>query len=87
MAVREEIRGKVSIAREVFQGGPVSQCPLDESTGSLSVAPEAPFTGTAAFDLDSDGSTSWLGSLAVPMLGGGVVPLAGPEFESAFAKK
>lgn len=87
MAVKEETRGKVSIAREVFQGGPVSQCPLDESTGSLSVAPEEPFTGTAALQRNADGSTSWIGSLAVPMLGGGVVPLAGPEFESQLVKK
>ncbi len=86
-ALREETQGKVSISREVFQADPVSQCPVDESTGSLSVAPEAPFTGTAAFDPNSGGSTSWLGSLEVPMLGGGDVPLAGPEFESMFVKK
>jgi hypothetical protein len=87
MALKEETRGLVSISREVFQGGPVSQCQLDESIGTLSVTPEAPFTGTAAFQRGSDGSTSWLGSLAVPMLGRGIVPLAGPEFESELVKK
>ena len=87
IALKEETRGRVSIAREVFQGGPVSQCPFDESSGALSVAPDAPFTGTAAFQRNSNGSTSWLGILAVPMLGRGVVQLAGPEFKSEFVKK
>jgi hypothetical protein len=87
VAVKEETRGKISIAREVFQGGPVSQCPLDESTGSLTAAPDAPFAGTAALHRNPDGSTSWLGSLAVPMLGGGIVQLAGPEFESELVKR
>jgi hypothetical protein len=87
LAVKEETSGKVSIAREVFQAGPVSQCPLDESTGSLSVAPEEPFTGTAALQRNADGSTNWLGSLAVSMLGSGFVPLAGPEFEGEIVKK
>jgi hypothetical protein len=84
MAVKEETQGRVSIARTVFQAGPVSQCPLDESTGSLSVAPDVPFTGSATFQPNPDSSTSWLGSLAVPMLGGGIVQLAGPEFQSKF---
>jgi hypothetical protein len=87
IALREEIVGPVSISRQVFQGGPLSQCPYEESSGSFSVAPDMPFTGTAVFQQQADSSVSWLGSLAVPFLGLGVVPLAGPEFKSELLKK
>jgi hypothetical protein len=87
MALREEIDGPVSISRQVFQGGPVSQCPYEESSGSFSAAPDAPFIGTAVFQHQPDDSDNWLGSLAVPFLGLGAVPLAGPEFKSELIKK
>jgi hypothetical protein len=87
MALNEETNGRIAIAHMVSQGGPVSQCPYDESSGAFSVSPDKPFYGTASFQRNPDGSTSWLGSLSVPMHGRDVVHLAGPGFKSELVKR
>lgn len=87
LALREEARGKIQIARTVFAGGRASQCPYDESSGTFVAAPESPFTGSATLQRNADGSRSWLGSLAVPMLGLGLVPLVGPDFAGELLKR
>lgn len=86
-ATSEEERGDLVIARSVVQGGPASQCSYAESNATLNVAPEAPFDGTASYHRNADGSTTWLGSLSVPMLGRGPVPLAGPSFKTELVKR
>jgi hypothetical protein len=86
-ALREETRGEMDIARTALSGGPLSQCPYDETSGTFIATPDRPFSGSATFQRNADGSTSWLGPLAVPMLGLGVVPLTGPGFTGKLLEK
>lgn len=46
-----------------------------------------PFTGTATYTLDLDGSPLWTGPLAVSLPGIGATALAGPEFSAAFCPR
>jgi hypothetical protein len=86
VALTEEARESVQIARVVFGGGPASECPLAESPDPVTVTPSAPFSGTATLQRNADGSTSWTGSLSVPMLGRGPVALAGPAFKAELSR-
>jgi hypothetical protein len=52
-----------------------------------SVAPPAPFEGSATFHLDSPASSSWAGTLSVELPGVGKVALAGPGFWSALCEE
>jgi hypothetical protein len=47
------------------------------------VQPPSPFTGSGDFLRNADGSTSWTGSLAVPIPGLGTVKLTGGKAELA----
>jgi hypothetical protein len=86
VALTEETRESVQIARVVFGGGPASECPFAESPNPVTVTPSAPFSGTATLQRNADGSTRWTGSLSVPMLGRGPVPLTGPAFTAGLGK-
>lgn len=50
---------------------------------SATVDPPAPFSGTATFQQETADQFSWTGDLAVELPGVGVIPLAGPKFETA----
>ncbi len=52
-----------------------------------SVAPPAPFDGSATFHLDSPTSSSWTGTLSVELPGVGKVALAGVGFWSALCEE
>jgi hypothetical protein len=86
VALAEEVREPVQIARVVFGGGPASECPLAESPDSVTVTPPSPFSGTATLQRNPDGSASWSGPLSVSMLGLGPVALAGPAFRVELSK-
>jgi hypothetical protein len=86
VALTEESRESVQIARDVFGAGPASECPFAVSPKPVTVTPSAPFTGAATLQRNADGSTSWTGSLSVPMLGRGPVALAGPAFKAEVSK-
>jgi hypothetical protein len=47
---------------------------------SATLAPPAPFTGTATFQRTRGAKGSWMGTLAGDFPGRGEVTLAGPEF-------
>jgi len=49
---------------------------------SATVAPPAPFSGTASFHATPGAPAEWEGNLAVELPGIGAVPLAGPSFSS-----
>ncbi len=49
---------------------------------SATVAPPAPFSGSAAFELQDSHTSTWTGDLAVELPGVGEVRLAGPRFRS-----
>lgn len=60
-----------------------------EALGDLSsatVGPPKPFSGTASFVRNVDGSTEWSGTLSVALPGVQSVALAGPAFEADLAK-
>jgi hypothetical protein len=86
VALAEEVEEPVQIARVVFGGGPASECPFAGAPGPVTVTPPSPFSGTATLQQDPDGSTSWTGSLSVPMLGLGPVALAGSAFRVELSK-
>jgi hypothetical protein len=56
--------------------------PLTEA----SLAPPAPFTGSATFHLEGPRTASWTGDLAVELAGLGNVPLTGEGIEAALCK-
>jgi hypothetical protein len=86
VAFTDEARESVQIARVVLGGGSASECPFAESPDPVTVTPSAPFTGSATLQRNADGSTSWAGSLSVPMLGRGPVALAGPAFKAELSR-
>jgi hypothetical protein len=49
---------------------------------SATVDPPSPFTGSAAFQQESEKDFSWTGDLAAELPGTGEVALAGPKFET-----
>jgi hypothetical protein len=53
---------------------------FDHGRGTAAVSPPWPFQGSASFRRDPHGPDRWRGSLRVPLLGAGVVALAGPGF-------
>lgn len=64
-----------------FQAPNLSE-PLSEAT----VAPPAPFSGSATFHLDDPKTASWTGDLAVDMPGLGEVPLTGEGIDAGLCK-
>jgi hypothetical protein len=53
---------------------------------SASVAPSAPFSGTAAFSGTPNGQSEWTGTLTVDLPGAEGVALAGPSFSSSLCR-
>lgn len=79
--VSEKTEG-MSIFRTVTVLGPASDFTFSSTLKSATVAPPLPFTGSASYQRNANGSTTWSGTLAVPISGLGVVPLVGPGLES-----
>lgn len=74
-------RGPMSIVNQV--GAPsesTAALRVESPPRSAAVDPPGPFTGTAAFQQESDKEFSWTGDLAVELPGIGEVSLAGPKF-------
>jgi hypothetical protein len=55
---------------------------IDKPPLAATVTPPLPFTGSASFQREADGTYSWLGDLATELPGVGPVELAGPGFEA-----
>lgn len=81
-----EKRGRISISRSISANGPASDFIFNSAFSAATVAPPAPFVGSASFQRNADGSTSWTGSLSVPLPGRGMVRLAGPNFKGELSK-
>jgi hypothetical protein len=73
--------GRVTVAHLLFLQAPKATLTYDRRLSRATVAPPAPFTGTASFERHGR-SRSWTGDLAVTLMGGELVPLAGPEFKT-----
>jgi hypothetical protein len=74
---------KMMINRSVIAEAPASDFSFDAGLDSAAVTPPAPFSGTARFRKGA-GTSSWTGSLEVPIPGLGTVALAGPGFHAHF---
>lgn len=74
----------MTVRRSVLARAPTSDFTFDTALDSASIDPVAPFTGTANFHRNADGTTSWSGSLAAPLPGLGTASLAGPGFRARF---
>jgi hypothetical protein len=81
----ERARG-VTIIRTAAATAPAADFAFDSALDSATVAPPAPFSGSATFQRNADGTTSWRGSLAVSFPGTPDVPLVGPGFESSLGR-
>lgn len=82
-----EDREGVSVARgvQLIAGSGAFRWNLERGTATL--RPPAPFTGSATFARRGKGRPGvWKGSLAMPVLGGDPVKLAGREFRAAIHK-
>ena len=83
LASATERRGSVRISRLAFASGRNRTFVFDEALDSATVRPPKPFHGTATFQRDPDGSTSWAGSLTVSLPGTENLALAGPRFKAS----
>ena len=81
-SVWERRRG-MEISRSTFVTGKKGDLVLGDtrpSPLSATVTPPAPFQGSAEFQRDAEGNSTWTGSLTVPLPGLGRVALTGPGF-------
>jgi hypothetical protein len=85
-AVTERTEGRLGIYRVAFAKAPSQAFRFDSALSSCSVAPPAPFAGTASLQRDAEGVKSWVGSLSVSFPGEPNVPLTGPQFKTRFAQ-
>jgi hypothetical protein len=79
-----EKRGRMSVARIAGVRAPASAFAFDQAAGTATVAPPAPFSGSASLQRNADGSKAWAGPLSVDVLGADPVTLAGPRFKAGF---
>jgi hypothetical protein len=78
--------GALHIGRSVFVEGPSASFEPSADLSSATVKPPKPFSGTASFVRNLDGSTEWSGTLSVALPGAQSTALAGPAFEADLAK-
>jgi hypothetical protein len=75
--------GRVSILRAAAAVGGSGNLVIDPTLTRAQVAPPYPFSGSAVFARDPDGTVSWTGTLGVALPGLGVVGLTGGKAELA----
>jgi hypothetical protein len=86
LAGTKEHRGAVRIARFTFVDARSRAFAVKPDLAGATVRPPKPFSGTANFVRDANGSTSWTGTLAVALPGAGTVALTGTGFTADLAK-
>jgi hypothetical protein len=86
LAVAIQRAGGVSIVRSVAATAPAADFVFDSTLDAATVAPPVPFSGSATFQRNADGTIGWTGSLAVSFPGMPDVPLVGPRFEESLGK-
>jgi hypothetical protein len=86
-----ESRGSMLVLRSTYATGRAQTFTFDKSLGAATVAPPAPFTGTASFERggprESPFSATWSGSLTAPLPGMGTVPLTGLGFTASLIQR
>lgn len=86
IAGTSERRGALRIARSVLEEGKPFSFKAQGDLTSATVAPPKPFTGTAAFVRNADGSAEWSGTLSVSLPNAKGIALTGPTFTAELAK-
>lgn len=86
-ALMDEERGAMSVLRFVDATADATAFPFAPSLDSATVAPPAPFEGTAAFTRIDDFATRWEGPLTVDFPGRPDVPLTGREFTWSLSRE
>lgn len=79
----EERRDGMVVSREVVRSFPASTFSFDAELRSATLAPPAPFSGSASLHRDAQPANQWTGNLSVDFSGRADVPLAGRRFNSA----
>jgi hypothetical protein len=85
IASLSELSGRLWIDRSIdvhAEVGAFASTGQKNHIESATIAPPAPFKGTATFQRTGGSKGSWTGSLAGDFLGRGEVALAGPEFSA-----
>jgi hypothetical protein len=77
LVIASEKAGAMSIFRTTGSLGESQDFIFDQTLTSATVRPPSPFTGSGTFLRNADGSTTWTGSLAVPLAGLGTINLTG----------
>jgi hypothetical protein len=88
-AATGERRHSVAIVRTAFmigEPGAVLLTPPSERPIEATIAPPAPFDGTARFHQPAPRAERWTGTLGVHLPGGGLVPLTGPKFRAKLCR-
>lgn len=78
----EERRGRMQIARFAFVPAKEASFSFDESLSMATIAPPAPFSGTATFQRAPGGPGSLTGSLSVLLPGTARIPLVGAAYRT-----
>ncbi len=89
IAASAERRGRMTIYRSASVTAPAETftvTPLGARPVSATVAPPAPFSGTAAYERDPGGAGAWSGDLRVELPGLGEVPLTGSSYRAEFCR-
>lgn len=81
-----EREGAVRIRRSVLTEGKPASFSASKDLSAATISPPEPFTGTASFKRNADGSTEWFGTLGVALPGVESVALVGPEFNVKLGK-
>lgn len=81
-----ERRGSMRVERSASADGKPYTFDVQSDLSAATVSPPRPFSGTASYVRNADGSTSWSGNLSVALPGAGKVPLTGPNFTVELAK-
>jgi hypothetical protein len=76
----EERRKRMRVSRFAFEPGKDEDFSIDESLATATISPPKPFSGSATYQRNSDGSVSWTGSLSVMLPGMARVSLVGPDY-------
>jgi hypothetical protein len=78
--------GALHIGRSVLVEGTSASFEALGDLSSAAVGPPKPFSGTASFVRNLDGSTEWSGTLSVALPGARSTALTGPAFKADLAK-
>jgi hypothetical protein len=86
LAEIEQTVGSLGVFRGVFVRAAPTAFSADSALSSATVAPPAPFKGSASFERAPTGGKSWSGPLTVSFPGAPNVPLTDPRFHTQLTR-